>query len=114
MEVTVALENITKLEPAPHCFPWEDYVETHQKDFHIEWVMFGICIATIVVNILLFVIIFSNKDFKDQVRTIYHPLNIDIFNLQRCNMFMLSIGFSDSLNALNILIFARPGFIQGR
>ena len=115
MEVTVASKNITSLEPAPHCFPWEDYAETHQEDYHFGWVVFGLCIAAIVANLLLFVIIFSNKDFKDQVRIMDHPLKTDIFNFdQRCNMFMLSIGCSDVLSALNGLVFSQPGFIRGR
>ena len=110
----MASDNVTSLEPAPHCFPWEDNIETHKEDYHIGLVVFVLSIATILANILLFVIILSNKDFRNQVRTMNHPINTDIFNLQRCNMFMLSIGCSDILTALNVLIFSQPGFIQGR
>ena len=115
MEVTVASDNATSLAPAPHCWPWEDNIETHKENHLNSLVGSVLAITTIFANILLFVIIFSNKDFKDQVRIMDHPLKTDIFNFdQRCNMFMLSIGCSDVLSALNGLVFSQPGFIRGR
>ena len=37
-----------------------------------------------------------------------------LFFDQRCNMFMISIGCSDVLYALDVLIFCQPGLIDGR
>ena len=62
-------ENVTSF--VPQCLPWVDAVETSERDSHVVLVEYFVsCIATIFANILLFVIIFSNKDFKDQVKDI--------------------------------------------
>ena len=63
MEVTMVYENLT----ANGCSPWEDYVETHEGDSAIGLVMFVNCVATILANVVLFAVIFSNKESRYQV-----------------------------------------------
>ena len=67
MAVAVASENATVMS-AVHCSPWVDYVETHEGDTSIGLVMFVNCVATILANTLLLVVIFSHEESKDQVR----------------------------------------------
>ena len=68
MELTVASENATTVMSAIHCSPWVDYVETHEGETAIGLVMFVNCVATILANTLLLIVIFSHKESKDQVR----------------------------------------------
>jgi len=98
MESTTTLANSTTVVSPGNCFPWEDYVETQKGDSAIGLVMFANCVATILANIVLFAVICSKKESRDQ----------------RCNMFMISIGCSDVLYALDVLVFCQPGLIQGR
>jgi len=83
---------------AMNCSPWVDYVEAHKGESAVGVVMFVNCLLTILANIILFIVIFSNKESREQ----------------RCNMFMVSIGFSDVLYALDLLIFTQPGLSEGR
>ena len=52
---------------ATGCSPWVDYVESHEGDSAIGLVMFVNCVATILANVVLFAVIFSNKELRDQV-----------------------------------------------
>jgi len=94
MEATMIPQNLT----ANGCSPWVDYVETHEGNSAIGLVMFVNCVATILANVVLFAVILANKESR----------------YQRCNMFMISIGCSDVLYALDVLIFCQPGLIDGR
>ena len=49
------------------CSPWVDYVESHEGDSAIRLVMFANCVATILANVVLFAVVFSNKELRDQV-----------------------------------------------
>ena len=53
------------------------------------------------------------KYFRDRLFIKYSSTYI-FFLIQRCNMFMISIGCSDVLYALDVLIFCQPGLISGR
>ena len=66
MESMTTLGNLTTMSPV-NCSPWVDYVETHEGDSAIGLVMFVNCIATILANVVLFAVIFSKKDSRDQV-----------------------------------------------
>ena len=66
MESMTSLGNLTTVSPV-NCSPWEDYVEIHNGDSCIGLVMFVHCIATILSNAVLFAVIFSKKDSRDQV-----------------------------------------------
>jgi len=94
MESTLAPKNSTVVG----CSPWEDYIENREGSSAIGLVLFVNCIATILANAVLFAVIFSKKESRNQ----------------RCNMFMISIGCSDVLYALDILVFCQPGLINGR
>ena len=47
--------------------PWVDYVEAHKGESAVGVVMFVNCLLTILANIILFVVIFSNKESREQV-----------------------------------------------
>ena len=67
-EKILARERKDKMESSPvNCSPWEDYVERHKGESAIGLVMFVNCVATILANILLFAVIFSKKESRDQV-----------------------------------------------
>ena len=106
-------ENKTSPVSAVHCLPWLDYVETQEGQSGIGLVIFVNCIATILTNIHLLIVIVSHRESKDQV-TRSLLLTCSSFFEQRCNMFMLSIGCSDVLFALDLLIFNQPGLNYGR
>ena len=97
---------------AMHCLLWVDYVEAQEGQSGIGLVIFVNCIATILTNILLLIVIVSHRESKDQVTS--SLLTSSSFFEQRCNMFMLSIGCSDVLFALDLLIFNQPGLNYGR
>ena len=63
MEATMIRHNLTAIG----CSPWVDYVESHEGDSAIGLVMFVNCVATILANVVLFAVIFSNKELRDQV-----------------------------------------------
>ena len=67
---------------AMNCSPWVDYVEEHKGESAVGVVMFVNCLLTILANIILFVVIFSNKESREQVWFVW-TRNCDIF----CNIF---------------------------
>ena len=67
MEDTTIPQNLTTVVSGVRCSPWVDYVETQEGDSAIGLVMFVNCVATILANIVLFAVIFSNKESRDQV-----------------------------------------------
>ena len=67
MEATTISENLSTVVLGVGCSPWVDYVETHKGDSAIGLVMFVNCLATILANVVLFAVIFSNKESRDQV-----------------------------------------------
>ena len=50
-----------------NCSPWVDYVEEHKGESAVGVVMFVNCLLTILANIILFIVIFSNKESREQV-----------------------------------------------
>ena len=52
---------------AMNCSPWVDYVEEHKGESAVGVVMFVNCLLTILANIILFIVIFSNKESREQV-----------------------------------------------
>ena len=66
-KTTMILENISTPVSAVHCLPWVDFVETQEGQSGIGLVIFVNCIATILTNILLLIVIFSHRESKDQV-----------------------------------------------
>ena len=52
---------------ATNCSPWVDYVEAHKGESAVGVVMFVNCLLTILANIILFIVIFSNKESREQV-----------------------------------------------
>ena len=76
--------NTASVMSAVHCSPWVDYVETHEGDTAIGLFMFVNCVATILANILLLIVIFSRKESKDQVRMFKRVLPMLIFSLLIC------------------------------
>ena len=63
MESTLAPKNAT----AVGCSPWEDYIENREGSSSIGLVLFVNCIATILANAVLFAVIFSKKESRNQV-----------------------------------------------
>ena len=61
-------ENMTSLVSSVHCSPWVDYVESVEGESTIGLVIFVNCVATILANSLLLLLICSHKESKDQVR----------------------------------------------
>ena len=78
-----ASENTTTVISAVHCSPWVDYVETHKGNTAIGLVMFVNCVATILANTVLLIVIFSRKESKDQVRRFKRVLPILTSSLLR-------------------------------
>jgi len=60
--------------------------------------LFAICVLTILFNILLFAVILSKKELRQQ----------------RNNLFLISIGASDVANALYLLVMNKPSLNPGR
>ena len=64
-----------------YCSPWVDYVESHEGDSTIGLVMFVNCFATILANVVLFAVIFSNKELREQVILRVAMLSLKIFSV---------------------------------
>ena len=68
VKASMGSENITSLVSSVHCSPWVDYVESVEGESTIGLVIFVNCVATILANSLLLLLICSHKESKDQVR----------------------------------------------